>query len=440
MNFRPEKDFRETYFEKVIGRIESEEFIERHRVGKNSQHFTRKRKITVIHLIVLITSGLTRSIQRELNSFYQKLQGADFSIQEVTKSAFTHARAKLKPEAFQELNRVGIESFYQEAPFLKWNGFRLLAIDGSTLVLPKHKSTEKEFGVTGYGPHAEVPKSLARISMLFDVLNFTTVDAQISPLAIGERELAQRHLACIRPETDLVLMDRGYPSFDLLHDLQQKDVDYCIRWREEWWKDVSEMLETGETDKVITLKKRMGFTWMPPEIIYNEIICRIVIVDLPNGEKEVLITSLLDQQAYSYDSFVTLYQKRWNIEEGYKFYKSRLQLEAFSGKTSLAIKQDFYAKVFMMTTMAVMAFPIEEKLKREYEQSTRKHPYKVNRTNAASLVKEYTKNIFVNKMIGAAILAFDKIIKATTEIVRPNRKNPRKKTPKRPPSMNYKQL
>lgn len=438
MGLKPEKDFREKYFEKIIERIESEEFIEKYRVEKNSRHFTRKRKITVIHLIVLITSGLTRSIQRELNSFYAKLKGADFSIQEVTKGAFTHARAKLKPEAFKELNTAGLDSFYQNAPYLKWNDFRLLAVDGSTLVLPKHESIEKEFGYTNYGPHAEVPKLMARISMLFDVLNLTTVDAQISPLAVGERELAQRHLASIKPGKDLVIMDRGYPSFELLHDLQQKQIDYCIRWREEWWKEVTEMLETGETDKVITLKKRDGFSWMPPQIFYKEIVCRVVVVDLPNEGKEVLVTSLLDQTAYPYESFVALYAKRWNIEEGYKFYKSRLQLEAFSGKTALAVKQDFYAKVFMMTTMAVMAFPIEEKLKKE--QNNRKHAYKVNRTNAASFVKENAKNIFINKMIGAALQAFDKIIKATVEIVRPNRKNPRKRNDKKPPSMNYKQL
>jgi len=149
----------------------------------------------------------------------------------------------------------------------------------------------------------------------------------------------------------------------------------------------------------------------------------------------------MDQKQVSYNEFVSLYEKRWNIEEAYKLYKCRLQLEAWSGKTSLAVKQDFYAKVFIMTTTAVLAFPIDEQLRKEQEaEKTTKHNYKVNRTNALSMVKESAPKMFIHKAISSAIDAFDKIARATVEIVRPGRKEARKKSPKKPPSMNYKQL
>lgn len=441
MTSRPESDFREKYFGDVIARIESEEFVNRHRVDNKSGQFTRKRKLTFIHLIVLITQGLTRAIQRELNSFYQKLQGSDFSIQEVTKGAFTHARAKLKAEAFVELNSVGNESFYKNAPYLTWNDFRLLAIDGSTLILPNHPSIEQEFGKTYFGPNADSPRSAARISMLYDVLNYTTLDAQIGSYDTSERELAKKHLPLIKSGEDLIIMDRGYAGFPMFYDLQQKGIDYCIRMREDWWKEeIGAMKETGEVDKIITVKGPQLFEMWPMKLFHEELTCRVVIVELPTGGIEILVTSLLDQEKYKYETFVKLYGTRWAIEEGFKFYKSRLQLEAFSGKTALAVKQDFYAKVFMMTTMAVAAFPIEEKLKKEQETSTRQHSYKVNRTNALGAMKESFGNIFIGKMISSALHALDKILKATVELVRPNRKNPRKKSQKKPPSMNYKQL
>ena len=121
-------------------------------------------------------------------------------------------------------------------------------------------------------------------------------------------------------------------------------------------------------------------------------------------------------------------------------YKCRIELEAFSGKTSHAVKQDFFAKIFMMTTTAVLAFPIEEKIRQEQQQNRRKHFYKINRTNALSLVKEINSKIFIEKMIRPALNAFDKILQKTKEIIRPNRKFPRNKIKKKPPSMNYKQL
>lgn len=44
------------------------------------------------------------SLQRELDSFYKEGNESDFNIRHVTKGAFSQARAKLKPEAFIELN------------------------------------------------------------------------------------------------------------------------------------------------------------------------------------------------------------------------------------------------------------------------------------------------------------------------------------------------
>ena len=44
-------------------------------------------------------------------------------------------------------------------------------------------------------------------------------------------------------------------------------------------------------------------------------------------------------------------------------------MEAFTGKTAKAVKQDIFAKVFMMTLCAIYAFPIEQKVKKEYKDN-----------------------------------------------------------------------
>jgi hypothetical protein len=165
-NSVPAVQVRETYLNEVINTIEDEKFVSRSRSEDGGKGFSRNRKISFAHLIVLLTQGLSRSIQRELNSFYQKLQKNDFSIQHVTKGAFSRCRSKLKPEAFLELNQVGIKSFYNNAPWRSFQGLRLLAIDGSTAVLPKHQSVIEEFGTTNFGPYADSPRSVARTSVL----------------------------------------------------------------------------------------------------------------------------------------------------------------------------------------------------------------------------------------------------------------------------------
>ena len=66
--------------------------------------------------------------------------GGEFNIREVTKGALTQARAKLNPWAFQRLNEVSVEAFYDGAEYLEWKGMRVLAVDGSNLKLPKSQS------------------------------------------------------------------------------------------------------------------------------------------------------------------------------------------------------------------------------------------------------------------------------------------------------------
>lgn len=389
----------------------------------------------------MLTQSFNRSIQRELNSFYQKITSGDFSIQHVTKGAFTQARAKLKAEAFKELNQVGNASFYKNAPYYMWEDYRLLAIDGSTLMLPKHPTIQEEFGVTKFGAKADSPQSVAKLSMLYDVLNFITLDVEIAGYKTSEKELALRHLSHVEPGKDLLLFDRGYPSLAFMFELQQKGIDYCIRMQDHWWLEVREMIVQYQTDKVVTFKlpaknKDLLSRYNTSDDI---ITCRLAVIDINENTKEVLCTSL-GSEKLPYESLAALYHYRWNIEEGYKLYKCRAQLETFSGKTSKAVKQDIYAKVFMMSTMAVLAFPIEEKIRQESAKSTRIHSHKINRTNALAMIREICQAIFIKKLIRKALNALDQILIRTTEIVRPNRKFPRRKLKKKPPSMNYKQL
>lgn len=82
---------------------------------------------------------------------------------------------------------------------------------------------------------------------------------------------------------------------------------------------------------------------------------RFICIKLRTGEKEILITSLIDHQKYPYRIFSGLYQLRWPVEESYKTMKSRLEIENFSGKSCLAINQDFYAKIFSCNLTTILA-------------------------------------------------------------------------------------
>lgn len=81
---------------------------------------------------MFVSSLLTKSIKKELNSFFSKLQVKDCNILAVTIGALTQAGAKLKPEAFVELSQEALKDYYAHEDYRKWKGFKILAVDGST--------------------------------------------------------------------------------------------------------------------------------------------------------------------------------------------------------------------------------------------------------------------------------------------------------------------
>jgi hypothetical protein len=178
-----------------------------------------------------------------------------------------------------------------------------------------------------------------------------------------------------------------------------------------------------------------------PDIWNKELACRLIKVELENGETEVLCTSLLDAEKYDREEFGRLYHYRWNEEEAYKLLKSRIELEAFSGKTAKAVKQDFHAKIFMMTMCAAYAHPIEEKVKTEYQaDNDRKFQQQINKTNALATVMDMSIPMFLKRKFQESLDAFDELVFNTREIVRPGRKVPRPKKTKKTHNMNYKPL
>ena len=209
-SINPKADYRENLSNNIVYEFENEEFKGHLKSGPVGV-FSRDRKLTFKNLVVMIIN-FKSSIQRELDSFFKALSKSDFKIREVTKGAFTQARAKLNPWAFKRLNEVAVNSFYQGTEYYTWYGMRTLAVDGTRLVLPNHPSVVQEFGQHHFGPKADSPRSLAMGSMLYDVLNHLTIDAEIAPYASSERDLLATHLDKIKAG-DLLLLDRGYPCF-----------------------------------------------------------------------------------------------------------------------------------------------------------------------------------------------------------------------------------
>lgn len=432
--------YRLSLLQEIENEFSKDKFISTSKNG-NKQFFTRKRFFNLRSIIVFIML-LKTSYQREINSFARKIAGGDYNIREVTAGALTQARAKLNPWAFQRLNQVALDSFYKNAPCLNWKSHRLLGVDGSVLNLPYSKSIIKEFGSEDYIQNAGPKKSLARCSLVYDVLNNLTIDGQIGKYKESEKTLFERSLDKLE-QGDIILGDRGYGHIIILHWLKERNIDFCIRLKKGHRNIVKKFMLSDQKESLVelpyskALKQELG---LKDEI--KSIMVRLVKVVLDSGSIEVLCTSLIDKTKYPIEEFKELYFKRWKVEEAYKLLKARVNVEAFSGRTSLSIYQDFYAKIFMMTLCSTLTFPIDQKVKDEYnaEKTGNKYDQQINKVDALAETRSNLIHLLIKKLHQTSIDCMDLIIESSRDIVRPNRKMRRCPSNSKRGKAYYKQL
>ena len=255
--------------------------------------------------------------------------------------------------------------------------------------------------VAKYGIHdtseTGIPIIYSRLSQAYDLLNNLTVDAQLSTYDDNEHNLALQHTAMFQTD-DLTLYDRNYASFWLFALLINKKVEFCARLKTGTWKVAKQLIDSGDKEiitKIYPSKasakkcKELGLSTTP-------ITLRFICIELSTGEMEVLVTSLVDADDYPYDVFSDLYQLRWQVEESYKTMKSRLEIENFSGKSCLAIVQDFYAKIFSCNLTAILVSGTDEMVKRACKNRRRK--YKPNFTQALNRMKTASFYCFAGKL------------------------------------------
>ena len=321
--------------------------------------------------------------------------------------------------AFIELNDRLIYAYYKGLKHDTWNGFNLLAWDGSTLRLPDEKPIVEHFGTWKTKTD---PCPISRVSQMFDVLNKITVDAIISPKAVGERELAARHCLKLMPN-DLVLMDRGYPAYWLFNLIMALGASFCARISTKW-KIVRQFEKSGAPERIVKLKptpvsvkqcRQMGLDINPLKL-------RLIRVELDAGKVETLITSLLETTEFHSDLFGDLYHLRWPVEEDYKVIKNRITVENFSGKSVLSVYQDFHAKVFSKNIAAVISRTIKPAVENRY--SNLKYGYQVNFARALSKLKSTIVMLFNRSLqeVKKILKIIEKSLLKTVEQVRPGRK------------------
>ena len=385
----------------------------KNRAKRRASDFTRERKMPFAHMVCFMLNMLKQSTQTGLDHFFELIGENELHM---SQQAFSEARQKLKWEACRELMDASVRDVYKDG-YSTWHGYRVWAIDGSKMQLPSDAELRKAFGKAG---RAEGGSAVtAQSSSLYDILNDIIGDTLLEPIGTDERTLCLRHLKHLCGmksfEKELAIVDRGYPSAELIEEFSKSNVRFLMRVRRKFNLAI-DVMPVGDH------RCEVGQTQV-----------RVLKFPLPSGEIETLITDLFDKRMNT-AAFKALYFKRWPIETKYGELKHKLEVENFSGRTKEAIYQDFYIAAYLSNMIAIAANETQPILDDIRENSDNIYEYKVNKNHAVGVFKDrFIMALLIENNRKRADAAFRilQLLAYHPTPVRPNRSKPRNPSPRR---------
>lgn len=360
--------------------------------------FTRERKLPVDTVLRLLLKFSGKSLQSELSAYYLSPEKAYQTVP--SKSAFTQQRHKLLWEGCYSLFR----SFTDSLPYLKlFDGYRLLACDGSTVQIPRNES-ETDFSVKTREDRSSFNQ--LHINGLFDVLNRIYTDAVVDP-GWSKRESAALVAMVNRlehPQSAIILADRGYDGYNTIAHLIESMANFVIRAKDlnsngflhtlhlspdgELDIDVSKILTTSRArifqndDRYAWICRRAFDLWDSSGTY--PIRFRLVRIKLDDGSYECLVTNL-PREKFPPGKLKKLYHLRWGVENAYRDLKYPVDLLHFHGKSAQSVLQEIFCSLTMFNYCAYLCVHADIL----HMRKDTKYRYKVNFANAVGPCRSY---------------------------------------------------
>lgn len=431
---------------KLMNQIINQITADLHHFTTSKQAFSRCRKLNATDLIKLILNMGAGSLNTELLKAFP-----DVNLR-MTASAFEQQKAKLKPECFKE---IMIKLSQAKAkPQLLDKRYLVVAIDGSDFNQPFNPKSEYLFSGRDGRKYCQL-----HVNALYDVLNKLYLDLIIQPRQqMDEREAALPMLKSLNQQGKdfLVLMDRGYSSFNLIENCNRlKHCQYVIRTKanKENGSAIKEIAALSDCEQDIdiscpvtashrfyithkdkinclhlilhkkhhykavrsknTQDQRWDFgTWC--DIKFR--VCKFRIN--PPGSKdewEVLITNL-DRKEFPLARMKEIYHLRWGIETSFREIKYDLSGVQFHSKKDQFVKIELYAHFAMYNAVSLSV------ASSSYSCTKRKYKYQLDFKMACCLWHEYFGS---NDLSDKAFTQLVLNISSYLNPIRPGRKDKR---------------
>jgi len=232
----------------------------------------------------------------------------------------------------------------------RWKGRRVTLVDGSTVSMPDTRANQNEF------PQSETQAvglgfPLARIVAMIALATGVVRDLAIGPYQgkeTGETALF-RTMSDGLEVGEIVVADRYFSSFFVLAELSRRGVDILSRMHQKRKFDFQRGHHFGLEDHVVVWTKPQRpdgmdeetYAQIPSELKVRELRFQVA-QDGFRVHELVLVTTMLDGDAYPKQDLADLFLQRWNIELDLRSIKSVMQMDILRCKTPEMVRKEIW--------------------------------------------------------------------------------------------------
>lgn len=264
-----------------------------------------------------------------------------------TDGAYCQARARVPLAAFRTLFRRMTQRLLRSIDHAldRWHGHRIFFIDGSSCLMPDTPELQSTFGQpkgqkTGCGfPMASLAGLFHRSGLLVEML--------VNPLYTSEARIAHQLFGHLR-SGDLLVGDRAYSSYVHLAMLVRRRAHAVFREHQRRPVDFRRGRRIACNDRIIERTKPLRcprwmevtqFAQLPDRLVLRQIRYSVV-ADGYRSRTVVLVTTLLDSEAYPLADLAELYGERWEVETCYRHLKQTMRMEMLRCKTADGVRKE----------------------------------------------------------------------------------------------------
>jgi hypothetical protein len=278
---------------------------------------------------------------------------------------YCKARARLPESLPRRLAREAGRDLHRQAEAAwRWQGRRVKVADGTTVSMPDTAANQEAYPQ----PDAQKPGlgfPIARAVIVFCLATGAALDAALGCYRgqrTGEAALLREVAEAFEPG-DVVLGDRGFGSFSELALWRARGVDAVVRLHQARRADFRAGRRLGPGDHVVTWARPDRPPWLDEAAdaeLPRALEVREVAVRVPQRgfrtRRLVVVTTLLDADAYPAAALAALYRARWNAELDLRSLKATLGLDVLRCRTPGMVRKEFWAHLLAYNLIrAVMA-------------------------------------------------------------------------------------